>query len=68
MTADEWAARQVEQLAAIVVEDDLAGFRALAVPGGFDFDFDLDRLFEFGLGILLDGLAVRLQRMRTPLR
>jgi DNA-binding transcriptional regulator YhcF (GntR family) len=61
LTADEWAARQAEQLAAIVVEDNLAGFRALAVPNGFDFDFDLDRLFEFGLGIMLDGLAVKLR-------
>lgn len=68
LTADEWAARQSAQLAAIVAEDNLAGFRAIAVPDGFEFDFDLDRLFEFGLGIMLDGLAVKLQNSRTPLR
>jgi DNA-binding transcriptional regulator YhcF (GntR family) len=68
MTADEWAAQQADQLAALIRSDDLAGFRALALPGGFDFDFDLDQLFEFGLGIVLDGLAVKLQRTRAPLR
>lgn len=68
LTADEWAARQSAQLAAIVAEDNLAGFRAIAVPDGFEFDFDLDRLFEFGLGIMLDGLAVKLQNSGTPLR
>jgi hypothetical protein len=47
---------------------DLPGFRALALPDGFDFDFDLDQLFEFGLELVLDGLAVKLQRARTTLR
>ncbi|WBQ06653.1 GntR family transcriptional regulator [Kribbella sp. CA-293567] len=68
LTADEWADQQAGRLAALVAEQDLAGFRALAQPDGFDFDFDLDQLFEFGLGIVLDGLAVKLQRLRTPLR
>jgi AcrR family transcriptional regulator len=68
MTADEWATRQADQLAALVQTDDLPGFRALAVPNGFDFDFDLDQLFEFGLELVLDGLAARLQNSRSPLR
>ena len=51
----------------MVAEQDLAGFRALTEPE-FEFDYDLDQLFEFGLEIVLDGLAVKLQRMRTPLR
>jgi AcrR family transcriptional regulator len=68
LTADEWAETQAGRLAALVVEQDLAGFRALAQRDGFDFDFDLDQLFEFGLGIVLDGLAVKLQRLRAPLR
>lgn len=68
LTADEWADHQSGRLAALIVEQDLAGFRALAEPDGFDFDFDLDQLFEFGLGIVLDGLAVKLQRLRAPLR
>ncbi|WP_020390054.1 GntR family transcriptional regulator [Kribbella catacumbae] len=68
MTADEWADHQAGRLATLVVDQDLAGFRALGMPGGFEFDFDLDQLFEFGLGIVLDGLAVKLQRLRAPLR
>lgn len=68
LTADEWADQQAGRLAELIVEQDLAGFRALAEPDGFEFDFDLDQLFEFGLGIVLDGLAVKLQRQRTPLR
>jgi AcrR family transcriptional regulator len=68
LTADEWADQQAGRLAELIVEQDLAGFRALAEPDGFEFDFQLDQLFEFGLGIVLDGLAVKLQRLRTPLR
>jgi hypothetical protein len=68
LTADEWADQQAGRLAALIVEQDLAGFRALAEPDGFEFDFDLEQLFEFGLGIVLDGLAVKLQRQRAPLR
>jgi AcrR family transcriptional regulator len=67
MTADEWAARQAEQLSALVQTEDLPGFRALAVPNGFDFDFDLDQLFEFGLELMLDGLAAKLRKSRSPL-
>jgi AcrR family transcriptional regulator len=68
LTADEWADHQAGRLAELIVEQDLAGFRALAEPDGFEFDFQLDELFEFGLGIVLDGLAVKLQRLRSPLR
>jgi DNA-binding transcriptional regulator YhcF (GntR family) len=61
MTADEWADRQAAQLAAMIAENNLTGFRALAEPDGFEFDFELDQLFDFGLGIVLDGLAVKLR-------
>ncbi|TCM38639.1 GntR family transcriptional regulator [Kribbella sp. VKM Ac-2568] len=67
MTADEWGGHQTDQLVALIGQHDLAGFRALDF-GNFEFDYDLDQLFEFGLGIMLDGLAVKLQRMRSPLR
>lgn len=67
MTADEWAEHQTDQFVALIGAHDLAGFRALDF-GNFDFDYDLDQLFEFGLGIMLDGLAVKLQRMRAPQR
>ena len=60
MTADEWAAHQSGQLADLMQTADLPGFRALALPNGFDFDFDLDQLFEFGLAVVLDGLATTL--------
>ncbi|TDU91176.1 TetR family transcriptional regulator [Kribbella voronezhensis] len=60
LTADEWAAHQASLLGGLVQTEDLPGFRALAIPDGFDFDFDLDQLFEFGLALVLDGLAVRL--------
>jgi AcrR family transcriptional regulator len=63
LTADEWAERQGDQLAALVAAGDLTGFRAL-LADDFDFDYDLDRLFEFGLGLVLDGLAVRLAPLR----
>jgi AcrR family transcriptional regulator len=68
MTADEWVASQEDELAALISSENLPGFRALALLDGFDFDFDLDQLFEFGLELVLDGLAVKLQRSRTPLR
>jgi hypothetical protein len=48
----------------VIAAADLTGFRALGLPGGFDFDFDLDQLFDFGLGLLLDGLAARLEPLR----
>jgi hypothetical protein len=68
MTADEWVTSQADELTALISSEHLPGFRALARLDGFDFDFDLDQLFEFGLELVLDGLAVKLQRARTPLR
>ena len=59
LTADEWVDRQSDQMAALVATGNLTGFREL-LADGFDFDYDLDRLFEFGLGLVLDGLEVRL--------
>jgi hypothetical protein len=43
--------------------EDLAGMRAVLRPG-FDFDYDLDRLFGFGLELVLDGLENKLARLR----
>jgi AcrR family transcriptional regulator len=68
MTADEWVTSQADEITALISSEHLPGFRALARLDGFDFDFDLDQLFEFGLELVLDGLAVKLQRARTPLR
>jgi AcrR family transcriptional regulator len=57
VTADEWAALQTDRLADLIRTGGLVGFQALA---DFDFDYDLDQLFDFGLKVLLDGLAVTL--------
>jgi DNA-binding transcriptional regulator YhcF (GntR family) len=63
MTADEWADQHVGPIATMISLEDLAGFRAVFQPG-FDFDYDLDRLLDFGLELLLDGLEKKLTRLR----
>ncbi|MGC4940867.1 GntR family transcriptional regulator [Kribbella sp. DT2] len=64
LTADQWADEHADRLAAVA--RGLAGFETLL--DGFDFDFDLDQLFEFGLQLVLDGLGVRLETVRSRLR
>ncbi len=59
LTADDWADHQTEQLAAVIAAGNLTAFRDL-MSDDWDFDFDLDQLFAFGLNLMLDGLAVRL--------
>ena len=58
VTADEWATQQSAQLAAMIAAGNLGAFREL-LADGFDYDYDLDQLFEFGLGVFLDGLEAR---------
>lgn len=58
VTADEWATQQSGQLAAMIAAGNLSAFQEL-LADGFDFDYDLDQLFEFGLGVFLDGLEAR---------
>lgn len=60
VTADEWVAGQGDRLAAMIAAGNLTAFRDL-LADGFDYDYDLDQLFEFGLGIFLDGLGARLR-------
>ncbi|MEQ4714824.1 TetR/AcrR family transcriptional regulator C-terminal domain-containing protein [Nonomuraea sp. B19D2] len=55
LTADEWMDEQGERMGAITAEYPAFGRLIDELDG--DFDLDLDRLFEFGLGPLLDGLA-----------
>jgi AcrR family transcriptional regulator len=62
LTADEWVDRQGDQLAALVAAGNLTGFRDL-LADDFDFEYDLDRLFEFGLELILDGLERRFARL-----
>ncbi|SEH00403.1 regulatory protein, tetR family [Nonomuraea solani] len=54
ITDEEWMSGQEEALQMIARSS--PAFGALLEELG-DFDMDLDRLFEFGLGPLLDGLA-----------
>jgi DNA-binding transcriptional regulator YhcF (GntR family) len=63
LTNDEWADRQGAQLAELVNSADLIGFQWFFAER-FEFDLDLDQLFEFGLELLLDGLEKRLARLR----
>ncbi|WP_350281191.1 GntR family transcriptional regulator [Kribbella sp. HUAS MG21] len=60
VTADEWVTQQTDQLALMIAAGNLTAFREL-LADGFDYDYDLDQLFEFGLGVFLDGLAARLR-------
>lgn len=55
LTADEWMRTQEETLARLVRSDAFPHFHALAEE---EFDLDLDRLFEFGLARLLDGVEL----------
>ncbi|MEV0383326.1 TetR/AcrR family transcriptional regulator C-terminal domain-containing protein [Nonomuraea sp. NPDC050643] len=54
LTDEEWLSRQEELMGAVTRSS--PAFRRLLEELG-DFDLDLDRLFEFGLGPLLDGLT-----------
>ncbi|HEY4570008.1 MAG TPA: GntR family transcriptional regulator [Kribbella sp.] len=58
VTADEWVAGQGDQLAAMIAAGNLTAFREL-IADDFDYEYDLDALFEFGLSVMLDGLAAR---------
>lgn len=58
VTADEWVTEQGDKLGAMIAMGDLPAFREL-LADGFDYEYDLDKLFEFGLEVFLDGLATR---------
>jgi AcrR family transcriptional regulator len=57
MTNDEWMDSQEAQLRELASSESLLLRMALQN----DFDFDLEKLFEFGLGRLLDGLEAYLR-------
>jgi len=59
VTADEWVTEQADKLGAMIAMGDLPAFREL-LADGFDYEYDLDKLFEFGLDVFLDGLSARL--------
>jgi hypothetical protein len=60
LTNTEWMEAQDRQLHEIFASGQFPMLSRLAT--GPDIDADLDTLFEFGLGQLLDGLARRLGR------
>ncbi|MEV4016737.1 TetR/AcrR family transcriptional regulator C-terminal domain-containing protein [Nonomuraea angiospora] len=57
LSADEFMAGQEEHLRWVAESGEYRAFAGVVAELGGDFDLDLDRLFEFGLGPLLDGLA-----------
>ncbi|MFB4283400.1 MULTISPECIES: TetR/AcrR family transcriptional regulator C-terminal domain-containing protein [unclassified Nonomuraea] len=57
ITADEWMKGQEDVMRQIAGSRDYPAFATLIGELGDDFDLDLDRLFEFGLSPLLDGLT-----------
>ncbi|MFF4619272.1 TetR/AcrR family transcriptional regulator C-terminal domain-containing protein [Nonomuraea jabiensis] len=57
LSADEFMAGQEEHLSWIAGSAEYRAFAGVVAELNGDFDLDLDRLFEFGLGPLLDGLA-----------
>ncbi|MEV4352913.1 TetR/AcrR family transcriptional regulator C-terminal domain-containing protein [Nonomuraea sp. NPDC049625] len=57
LSAEEFMAGQEEHLFWIAESNDYPAFAGVVAELAGDFDLDLDRLFEFGLGPLLDGLA-----------
>ncbi|MFG6202511.1 TetR/AcrR family transcriptional regulator C-terminal domain-containing protein [Nonomuraea sp. JJY05] len=57
LSADEFMAGQEEHLQRVAESGEYRAFAAVVTELDGDFDLDLDRLFEFGLGPLLDGLA-----------
>jgi AcrR family transcriptional regulator len=60
LDSDEWMQTQEHRFAAILASGRFPMMSTiLEVP---EFDLNLDRLFEFGLAILLDGIAALIQR------
>jgi DNA-binding transcriptional regulator YhcF (GntR family) len=63
MTSEEWVENQDSGMADVFGS---AEFPMLGLVAQTGFDFDLDRVFEFGLQRLLDGLAARFEPGPSP--
>jgi AcrR family transcriptional regulator/DNA-binding transcriptional regulator YhcF (GntR family) len=63
ITSDEWLQSQEEAVATVFASGRFPTLAAVVAQP--DLDLDLDTLFEFGLRLLLDGLAVRIQHPKT---
>jgi AcrR family transcriptional regulator len=65
LTADEWMASQAATISRLIKTDGMSHFQQLAT---LDFDFNLDKLFEFGLTRLLDGIDLLVSAQPGSLR
>jgi AcrR family transcriptional regulator len=63
MTSDEWMESQERQLVGLLGPETLPAIQSLVRHD--EFDLDLDKLFEFGLARLLDGVELFVNR-RVP--
>jgi AcrR family transcriptional regulator len=63
MTSEEWVENQDSGVADVFSSGEFPMLGHVAEVG---FDFDLDRVFEFGLQRLLDGLAARFEPGTSP--
>ncbi|WP_308250590.1 TetR/AcrR family transcriptional regulator C-terminal domain-containing protein [Nonomuraea rhizosphaerae] len=68
LTGDEWMRTQDTHLTAIAHSGAYPTFVAVVERLGGDFDLNLDRLFEFGLRPLLDGLTTVIEGAPHPSR
>ena len=59
LTDEQWMDAQTENFVAVISAGDLPYIRELTTQ---PFDYDLDKLFEFGLARLLDGLVPYVER------
>jgi Tetracyclin repressor-like, C-terminal domain len=58
LSDEEWLRRQGSAMGAIVASGDYPAYaRPFGSFGAAGYDLDLDRLFEQGLGLLLDGVT-----------
>ncbi|WP_205633774.1 TetR/AcrR family transcriptional regulator C-terminal domain-containing protein [Labilithrix luteola] len=65
LTGEQWMNAQEHQLRSVITND---RFPTLARMLEIQYDFDLDKIFEFGLQRLLDGLVVHFEARVPGLR
>jgi tetracycline repressor-like protein len=59
LTDEEWMQTQEVRMQAITLSGEFPAFARVVQQ---DIDFNLESLFEFGLQLMLDGMAARLPR------